>query len=391
MKVMFTKNKPIKIWANIVEEGAIEQAVNLANMPYTYKHVALMPDTHQGFGMPIGAVLATEKVIVPNAVGVDINCGMVAVKTSIPNEEMNYNIVEDIMKRVERDIPVGFGKHKESHKEYIEDLLKEDWDTLPVDGIVLKEFDYAGYQVGTLGGGNHFIEMDKGSDGKVWLMLHSGSRGIGNKVGTHYNKLAIQDNKEHYIQNTVDADLAFLPPNSYMETCYIAEMNFCMDYADISRKLMMDRFIADVREVIPTMTVLDKVAIQHNFVDLEHHFGKNIWVHRKGAVPASKGEMGIIAGSQGTASYIVVGLGNHQSFMTCSHGAGRVLGRKEAVKTLSLQEEQAKMSGIYNNMNSVSALDEAPSCYKDIAEVMKQQEDLAKPIVELKPLGVVKG
>ncbi len=388
MQVITTERVPIKMWAESIEDGAMEQAKALANMPYSHRHIAIMPDSHQGFGMPIGAVLATQNAIVINSVGVDINCGMNAVKTDLKADLIDYNTIEEIMKRVERDIPVGFAQHKEKRTSNFLENLKN---SLPDDSIVHSEFDKAMYQLGTLGGGNHFIEIDKGSDGYIWLMLHSGSRGIGNKVGTFYNKMAIEDNKEHYLNNTVDADLAFLPLKSEMAKRYLAEMNFCSNYADMSRNLMMHTFVADLQEVIPEVTVLDTVSISHNFVREERHFGQWLWIHRKGAVPADGGTRGIIAGSQGTASYIVQGLGNRESFMTCSHGAGRVLGRKEAIRTLSLNEEQEKMKGIYNNMNSREKLDEAPSCYKDIDEVMRQQEDLAQILVKLTPLGVVKG
>lgn len=388
MKAITTERIPIKMWAESIEDSAMQQAKNLANMPYSYRHIAIMPDSHAGYGMPIGAVLATQDVIVPNAVGVDINCGMIAVKTDLKADVMKYHIVEDIMKRVERDIPVGFSQHKEKRENNVLEQMK---DNLNDNSIVNAEYEKSMYQLGTLGGGNHFIEMDAGSDGYVWLMLHSGSRGIGNKVGTFYNKIAIADNEEHYLKNTVDAELPFLLEKSPMGINYIMEMQYCVVYANISRGLMMQDFIKDFQEVIPGTKILDLVRIDHNFVEREGHFGKSLWIHRKGAVPAFPSIKGIIAGSQGTSSYIVEGKGNKESFMTCSHGAGRVMGRKEAVRKLNLSEEQEKMKGIYNNMKSQQALDEAPSCYKDIDEVMRQQEDLVDILVKLTPLGVVKG
>lgn len=391
MKVITTERIPIKMWLDELEEGAIGQAKNLANMPYAFSHIAIMPDSHKGFGMPIGAVLATKDVVVPNAVGVDINCGMVAVKTDLKAEHVKYDVVEDIMKRVERDIPVGFAQRHASMSVQTDDLLWSLRGELPEDGVVYKEYEKAGYQLGTLGGGNHFIEMDKGSDGYIWLMLHSGSRGIGNKVGTYYNKAAIKENEEHYVTDTVRADLAFLRADSQLGKDYLAEMKFCMEYANISRDIMMNTFISDLQEVITEAGVMDTIKIQHNFVDLEKHFGKNVWVHRKGAVPAYIGQRGIIAGSQGTASYIVAGKGNLQSFKTCSHGAGRRMSRTQAVKTLNLKEEQDRLVGIYNNMKTQKSLDEAPSSYKDIETVMNNQKDLVDVLVKLTPLGVVKG
>jgi tRNA-splicing ligase RtcB len=388
MKVVATERIPIKMWLEDLEEGAMEQAKNLANVPYSWHHIAIMPDSHKGFGMPIGSVLVTKNVIVPNAVGVDIGCGMNAVRTTIRNEDIMYNVIEDIMKRVERDIPVGFSQNKESLKHLLP--VPEHYHVSEYS-VVNREYEKSGYQLGTLGGGNHFIEMDAGSDGYVYLILHSGSRGIGNQVGQHYNKRAEAINEKYYQLDTVKKELAFLPVDDEEAVEYVREMNFCFAYAEKSRAIMMDKFKQDVLEVIPYASFDQEITISHNFASLEYHFGRNVWVHRKGAVQAYEGQKGIIAGSQGTASYIVEGKGNIDSFKTCSHGAGRVMGRKEAQRKLSLNEEQEKMEGIYNNMRTRESLDEAPSAYKDIEEVMKQQDDLVKILVKLKPLGVVKG
>lgn len=386
---------PIKLWfkdINDLDHGALEQAINLANMPYAFKHIAIMPDSHEGYGMPIGGVLATENVIVPNAVGVDIGCGMNAVKTSIPVEDMTYSKVKEVMERAARKIPVGMNKHQEK----VEKAWMPDPTTyhLPVKSIVKDNYESARYQLGTLGGGNHFIEMQAGSDGFVWLMLHSGSRRLGLDIGTFYNNQAKAMNAKWFNTAASNVDLAFLPVDEteqvYMN--YLAEMNYAMDYAFHSRKKMMVELQHAVNQVFPNVEFPDEmINISHNFASLEKHFGKKVWVHRKGAVQAMENQLGIIPGSQGTASYITRGKGNRESFMSSSHGAGRVMSRKKARNELNLQSEMSKMEGIYNNMTTQASLDEAPSAYKNIDEVMDNQKDLVDIMVKLRPLGNLKG
>lgn len=382
---------PIKMWLDYLEDGAELQAENLARLPFAFKHIAIMPDSHQGFGMPIGAVLATKGVIVPNAVGVDIGCGMNAVKTSIPSSDATYDKVKDVMDRVARKVPVGMNKHQQKQDK---NLMPDTGSRIyPRSPIIAQEYEAARYQLGTLGGGNHFIELQAGDDGFVWLMLHSGSRHLGLSVGSHYNKLAQQLNAKYHAGVPKEWDLAFLPVDETEDAYvhYLAEMQYAMEYALASRQLMMSHFMTAVNQVFHNVEFDGMINIPHNFASLEKHYGEKVWVHRKGATQAMAGQYGIIPGSQGTGSYIVIGKGNRESFMSCSHGAGRVMGRKDAQRRLNLAEEQAKMVGIYHNMNNQKAVDEAPGAYKDIDEVMRNQTDLVDVAVKLRPLGNLKG
>jgi len=387
-KVINTEKKPIKLWLEDIEDGALEQAKNLANLPFTYKWVSIMPDSHQGYGMPIGGVLATENVIIPNAVGVDIGCGMCAVKTSLTN--IDTETLKKIMGGIRKVIPVGFNKHKN----------KQEINLMP-DGafgnkIIEEEFDNALYSLGTLGGGNHFIEIQKGSDGHIWIMIHSGSRNLGKQVADYYNKKAIELNKKYHSLIDEEKKLAFLPVDSEEGQAYIKEMNYCIDFALANRKLMIERIINIFKENIENLSedsFEDIINIAHNYARLENHYGKDVWIHRKGATSAKEGEIGIIPGSQGTKSYIVKGRGNKESFESCSHGAGRKMSRTQAQKELNIDEEKNKLDdkGVLHAIRGVKDLDEAPGAYKDIDVVMKNQEDLVDILVELTPLGVVKG
>lgn len=395
MKVVreVTNGVPIKMWLYDIEEGAFEQASNVARLPFVYKHVAIMPDAHQGYGMPIGGVMATQGVVVPNAVGVDIGCGMQAVRTSL------ISITLEEMKRVlggskehkggiRSHIPTGFNRQSK----------KQDESTLPSNilglRVVCQEYESARKQVGTLGGGNHFIELQQEADGRIWVMIHSGSRNIGHKVATFYNNMAKEMHYRWHTSVDPKLDLAFLPmeADGWGED-YIREMQYCVDFAKANRSLMMKRVLDAVRNVFPHLTHDPPIDVPHNYASLENHFGQNVWVHRKGATFAGEGFTGIIPGSQGTSSYIVQGRGNPEAFNSCSHGAGRKMGRKQAQKTLDLAAEQAKLDeqGILHAIRGVKDLDEASGAYKDIDAVMNNQKDLVEIVVELKPLAVVKG
>lgn len=390
MKEISTEKRPIKMWLEDIEDGALEQAKNLANLPFTYKHVAIMPDSHQGYGMPIGGVLATEGVIIPNAVGVDIGCGMCAVKTSLI--DIDTETLKSIMGETRKVVPVGFAKHQKM----------QDIDLMPsTDGnslmdyypVIYREYDNALKSIGTLGGGNHFIEIQKGNDGYIWIMIHSGSRNLGKQVADHYNKLAIELNKKWHSQVPTEWELAFLPADSDDGQDYIREMEYCVEFALANRKVMMGRILATFSNHISAFTYEEMINIAHNYVALENHYGHNVWVHRKGATLAREGTIGIIPGSQGTKSYIVQGKGNQESFMSCSHGAGRLMGRKKAMETLNLEDEKRKLDeqGIIHSIRNVKDLDEAPSAYKPIDIVMANQKDLVDIVVELQPLAVIKG
>ena len=387
-KIIDTERIPIKLWLNSVEEGAMQQARNMANLPFAFRHVVLMPDAHEGYGMPIGGVLATEGAIIPNAVGVDIGCGMRAAKTSL--QRIDTKELKKIMSGIRKLVPLGFKHHK--HKQ--DTRYMPESEQIISDGIVDMEFENAREQVGTLGGGNHFIEVQKGSDGHIWIMVHSGSRNIGHKVAEHYNKMARSLNEKWHAGVDKSINLAFLPIDTEEAKTYSIEMQYCVDFAFGNRKLMME----NIQSVFSDLTggkfkELDFVNIAHNFARWENHFGRNVLVHRKGATSAREGEIGIIPGSQGTKSYIVQGKGNIESFTSCSHGAGRVMGRKQAQRSLDLKSEILKLEqqGVIHAIRTQRDLDEAPGAYKNIHEVMNNQDDLVDILVELSPLAVIKG
>jgi len=392
MEVINTEKTPIKIWSKDTEEGAIAQLKNLANLPFVYKWICAMPDCHQGYGMPIGGVMATTDVVVPNAVGVDIGCGMCAVESNFT--DITQDQLKEIMAEVRKVIPVGFKHHEK----------KQDISLMPLGGtnawgnliICGEEFNNALTQIGTLGGGNHFIEFQRAEEsGHLWFMIHSGSRNLGFKVANYYNKLAQKNCLSWYSdipEFKGDDGLAFLPLNSQEGENYLREMKYCVEFALANRKLMMDRILEIVKKILPEKTqYYPMINIAHNYAKLENHFGKNVLVHRKGATLASKNTIGIIPGSMGTASYIVKGLGNPESFESCSHGAGRKMGRKEAIRSLDLATEQKIMENILGKPRTQEDLEEAPGAYKNIKEVMENQKDLVEILVKLKPLAVIKG
>lgn len=383
MKVINTEKLPIKLWLDDIEDGALTQAKNLANLPFAFKWISIMPDSHLGYGMPIGGVLATQQVVIPNAVGVDIGCGMCAVKTSL--KEIQIDKLKEIMGEIRKAVPVGFGHHKEKQDKEL--MPKTDYSE-----IVKREYENALTQIGTLGGGNHFIEIQKGSDGHIWIMIHSGSRNFGFKTAHYYNEEAIKLNEKWRTVVPKEQELAFLPLGEKIADDYIKDMTYSVEFALANRKLMMD----NITKIVNDKTQANfepMINIAHNYARMENHFGKNVLIHRKGATLATTDTVGIIPGSQGTSSYIIKGKGNPESFMSCSHGAGRKMGRKQAQRTLNLEEEKKKLDdqGIIHSVRNVNDLDEAPGSYKDISVVMKNQSDLVDVLVELKPLAVIKG
>lgn len=389
---------PVKSWCKEIEEVAMAQASDLARHPAVFHHVSLMPDCHPGFGMPIGGVIACDNAVIPNAVGVDIGCGMGAAKTNIPVSEATREQLRAIVTRVKESIPCGEGKAHpkaqtwEGFDEDIDAYSRRGWFSAHVR-------DLANRNLGTLGGGNHFIEIQAGDDDYVWLMIHSGSRHLGNVIARFYHNLALELNTLWHSEIPAK-DLAFLPAKSPEGEGYIHDMNFALLYAKENRRRIMERFMAAFSSVFTAADFEEPINIHHNYASLENHFGKNVWVHRKGATSARAKEVGIIPGSMGTPSYIVEGLGNMDSFTSCSHGAGRVMGRKEASRTLTPEECDKAMEGIvYDRWNKIRRgkqkgsydFGEAPQAYKDIDAVIESELDLIKPLVKLRPLGVVKG
>ena len=391
-EVIYKKHEnriPIKSWVTGLEDGALAQANNISNLPFVYKHVALMPDCHQGYGMPIGGVIAADGYVIPNAVGVDIGCGMCAVKTNIKIGDFKTETLKEIMGEIRKQIPVGFNHNKEECS--ISEMPS--LENKPNMIIIEKEYKSARYQLGTLGGGNHFMEIQKGDDGFVWIMLHSGSRNIGLKVAKHYNNLANEINRKFYSEVIKEKELAFLPIDSEEGKNYLEEMNYCLEFAYANRLKMMNKIKDIFSKKVCEVIFEEMINIHHNYASIENHFGENVMVHRKGATKATEGLIGIIPGSQGTASYIVEGLGNPESFQSCSHGAGRKMGRRDACQRLNLAEEKKKLDdkGIVHGIRCVNDLDEAAGAYKDIDVVMENQKDLVKILVKLEPLGVIKG
>lgn len=383
MKVIDTEKLPIKMWLNDIEDGAVQQAKNLANLPFVFKHVAIMPDSHQGYGMPIGGVLATNGVVIPNAVGVDIGCGMCAVRTSLKSIERDT--LKKIMGRIRKLVPVGFEHHK-TNREWV------GFNNAPDIPIIQQELNASRKQLGTLGGGNHFIEIQKSDESDVWIMIHSGSRNFGLKIANEYHKKALALCSMWHSELT-DKELAFLPIETKEAKEYLDAMNFALEFARQNRFEMITAIKSAFVEQFSDIVFDEVINIHHNYAAWENHFGQNVIVHRKGATSAREGQIGIIPGSQGTKSYIVKGKGNRESFMSCSHGAGRKMGRKQATRELSLEAEKKLLDdqGIIHGIRNASDLDEAAGAYKDISEVMENQKDLVEIVFELSPLGVIKG
>jgi len=390
ISIITTENKPIKLWLEDIDHDTLEQAKHLANLPFLHHHVAIMPDAHVGYGMPIGGVAATEDVVIPNAVGVDIGCGICAVQTSLHHVEKSQ--LKKILQAIRDTVPLGF-KHQKSaqpHDKMPKFTSKITEQEMPV---VAREYENGRLQLGTLGGGNHFIEVQQGDDGYIWLMIHSGSRNIGYQVAGHCNRLAIAYNKAHGAKIPTNWQLAYLPVQSEVGRKYLQEMDYCVQFAAANRRAMMQRVSEILLDFEPSVSFSPALDVAHNYASLEFHFGKAAFVHRKGATRAVAGQTGIIPGSQGSTSYIVRGLGNKESFNSCSHGAGRRLGRKQAQRQLDLKEEIQRLEkqGILHAIRHKKDLDEAAGAYKDITEVMANQRDLVEIITTLKPLAVVKG
>lgn len=396
---------PIKSWTKGVpfEDEARQQLRNIASLPFIHKWVAVMPDVHLGKGATIGSVVATLGAVIPAAVGVDIGCGMMAVKTSLKTEQLPDSLRE-IRTAIERAIPHGrsIGRGRASNRD------KGAWSDLPSDVTaawknlapgferlteqhrVLKNTNNVNH-LGTLGTGNHFIELCLDETDAVWIMLHSGSRGVGNRIGTHFIELAQKDMARWFVQ-LPDRDLAYLAEGSEHFNHYIEAVGWAQDYARINREVMMVRAIGALRGEIPIgfETHVEAVNCHHNYVSRENHYGENVLVTRKGAVRARKGELGIIPGSMGARSFIVRGLGNDESFHSCSHGAGRVMSRTQAKKLVSLDEHVAATAGVECRKDA-GVIDETPAAYKPIDLVMEAQKDLVEIVHTLRQVICVKG
>lgn len=391
MKKIEGQKLPILSWCEKIDDGTMEQITNLANHPVMFHHVVLMRSAHSGYGMPIGGIVACEGAVISNAVGVDIGCGMMAVQTSMRFDDFDFEHLPKILASIKRDVPVGFSHHQK-------DQTWEGFDRAPDVPVVQQELASARKQLGTLGGGNHFMEVQAGNDGHIWLMLHSGSRNFGYKIAKEYNKKATElCTLWHSDIPPVKGEdgLAFLPIGTQEADEYIAAMNYALEFAQANREQMMACMVKEFSYYTGAVA-LQAINIHHNFASLEHHFGHNVWVHRKGATQARLGQLGIIPGSMGTSSYIVRGLGNRDSFESCSHGAGRSSGRAEFSRTHSVEECDEAMKGIMfdgwgKDRSGKPDLSEAPGAYKPIDEVIAAEVDLVEVVTKLSPLGVIKG
>ena len=390
MKEFVLNGTPVKLWARELDHKAWMELGNLCSLPFVFHHLAVMPDAHGGVGMPIGGVLATNNVVIPNAVGVDIGCGMCAVKTDIPVASITDDVLrKKLMRGVRKRIPLGMDHHKTAQDEALMPA-GHDVDSMTV---VKRQYVAALKQIGTLGGGNHFIEFQYDEDGCLWVMLHSGSRNLGKQVCDYYATIAKNLNEKWFSSVDTSMQLSFLPVGVPEFKQYWSEMQYCVDFALANRRLMMQWILEVIADSFPDAQFEPMINIAHNYAAFEHHFNKNVIVHRKGAVRAAEGVIGIIPGSQGTRSYIVEGLGNPDSFLSSSHGAGRCMSRTEAVNTLSLTEEAAMLDALHivHALRNQNDLQEASSAYKDIDTVMANQTDLVRIKVALSPIAVIKG
>ena len=397
--------RPIKMWTSgvPVEDSAKQQLSNTARLPFIYKHVAVMPDVHLGKGSTIGSVIPTLGAVIPAAVGVDIGCGMMAAKTTLRADDLPDSLGK-LRSAIEQAIPHGMSPKTRSFKGADKGSwnkapsavdagwlrLKDDFDEICRKRPNLKNTNNYKH-LGTLGSGNHFVEVCLDEQGAVWLMLHSGSRGVGNAIGTQFIELAKQDMRKHHI-NLPDQDLAYLSEGTQHFDDYIEAVGWAQKFARINREVMMQNLIAALRTVItkPFDTHVEAVNCHHNYVQKEHHFGRDVLVTRKGAVSARAGELGIIPGSMGAKSFIVRGKGNPESFNSCSHGAGRIMSRTEAKRRFTVEDHVGATRGVECRKDA-AVIDEIPMAYKDIEAVMHAQRELVEVVHTLKQVVCVKG
>ena len=403
-----TMKIPVKVWLENekeLEASCREQALHLANLPFLAGPVCLMPDTHAGMGMPIGGVIASEDVIIPNAVGVDIGCGMAYTETGIRADDLRQimtgsgNLVQAIIGDIMRNVPVGFAHHKQPMSSYVLDRALDEMDKYEKDGELLGQLDAGYFQIGTLGGGNHFIELQEDDEGFLSVMIHSGSRHFGKSVCDYFHQKARALNQRWYSQVPDSYRLAFLPVDSPEGQQYLNWMQLSMDFAAENREKMMlavkailEKWIGKYTDL--TLNFSGEINCHHNYAALENHRGKEVWVHRKGAVEAKNGQRAVIPGAMGSYSYVVMGLGNEESFCSSSHGAGRRYSRKGAMEAFRCEEvilDLERQGVVLGKKGKADVAEESRFAYKDIEEVMENQKDLVIPLKRLKTIGVVKG
>ncbi|MGE5526959.1 MAG: RtcB family protein [Rhodospirillaceae bacterium] len=385
---------PVKVFTDEVEASARRQLVNLSELPIIHHHVAAMPDVHAGIGATVGTVIATDAAVIPAAVGVDIGCGMIAARTSLTGKDIDEKSLRRVYNQISRDVPVGREQHRDNAIQPAAAALRPGLDRLlarhPQLGKKFPRTQNWAQQMGTLGGGNHFIELCLDESDYLWVMLHSGSRGIGNAIGTYFIELARRDIERQDV-HLPDRDLAYLREGSQHFDDYVEAVGWAQDYAAANRRSMMDLVLAAARRHLPAFELTQEaVNCHHNYVQRERHYGKEVWVTRKGAIRAGRGELGIIPGSMGAKSYIVRGKGVDESFESCAHGAGRRMSRGAAQKAFTTRDLAEQTAGVMCRKDS-GVLDEIPSAYKNIDTVMQHQSDLVEVVHTLKQVLCVKG
>jgi tRNA-splicing ligase RtcB len=394
-KVMTENHVPVKIWTDDVDDRSMEQLGNIAKLPFIHHHIAAMPDVHLGLGATIGSVIATHKAIIPAAVGVDIGCGMVAARLSITANDLDEKSLKKVFDQITRDVPVGRAQHADNRVlvdavKPFEPGLKRLTDRHPELLKSFGKFSKWINQMGSLGGGNHFIEVCLDEADQVWVMLHSGSRGIGNAIADHFIKLARKD-MERWMINLPDRDLAYFPEGTEHFDDYVEAVHWAQEYAMQNRQCMLDLVLSALARHLPAFEVTtEAVNCHHNYVAHEHHYGANVWVTRKGAIRAREGDLGIVPGSMGAKSYIVRGKGNPESFNSSAHGAGRKMSRTAAEKAFTETDLANQTVGVICRKDK-GVIDEIPGAYKDIDQVMANQNDLTEILHTLKQVVCVKG
>ena len=383
---------PIHAYTDQIEPDARQQLINVSRLPVVHHHVAAMPDVHLGIGATVGSVIPTLKAIIPAAVGVDIGCGMIAARLSLSASDVDERSLKKVFDGISRDVPVGFQQHDDAMDEArpFRRGLKRVLEKHPgVQKRVGKSSRWEN-QMGTLGGGNHFIEVCLDESQQAWVMLHSGSRGIGNAIGTYFIELAKKDLERIGVQ-VPDKNLSYFVEGASHFDDYVQAVGWAQDYARANRETMMDLVLDAMHRHLPAFEVTEEaVNCHHNYVEREFHYGEDVWVTRKGAIRARKGELGIIPGSMGTRSYIVRGKGAAESFHSCAHGAGRRMSRNSAAKLYSEKDLVEQTRGVICRKDK-GVLDEIPGAYKDIDEVMANQTDLVEVVHTLKQVLCVKG
>ncbi|MBN8727005.1 MAG: RtcB family protein [Xanthomonadales bacterium] len=387
--------RPVRTWATDLDADTRRQLDNVAQLPIIHRHVAAMADAHLGLGATVGSVLATRGAIIPAAVGVDIGCGMIALRLSLRGAELDERQLKRVFDQIGRDVPVGMAQHEPATARTgaARELTRGLQQITDKHPAVLRRMGRRSrwqQQIGTLGGGNHFIEVCLDESDRVWLMLHSGSRGVGNAIGTHFIELAREDMLRQQA-DLPDRDLAYLREGSAHFDDYVEAVGWAQGYARRNREEMMALVLEACRRQFPPFTITDEVVnCHHNYVAREHHFGADVWVTRKGAIRAGRGELGIVPGSMGAKSYIVRGLGNADSFESSAHGAGRRMSRTEARRRFTLEDMRAQTRGVISRKDQ-GVIDEIPGAYKDIDEVMANQADLTEVVHTLRQIVNVKG